>query len=279
MSNQHRHPSWTFAVLLSLCVGVTIAGGCQRGDDPQAAAPKVGVANHADTDPSYQPTMDLAEQQLQQLEALVANVLNTHQLSDADSTTIDNVMQQYAGTMYQGFNIASNDAQQAADTQGAQGSTDTIQAFETTAQDHANRTNTLAQNMDAIDDGLANGTINGHAALDRKVPAAAPVKFAARPARKDAKTTVSSVCRGAAKAVSDFLVPPAHASVAIPCIAPCAAQNWPACIGCIAGAVGSAISAWNTFRDCWNSCSCHWYSFWCCAKKGWCLAVFIAKLA
>jgi hypothetical protein len=77
--------------------------------------------------------------------------------------------------------------------------------------------------------------------------------------------------------IGDFFVRDAEARYFAPCVGPCVAKNWPACVSCVVAAGPKGIDAWNSFVHCWNGCRGWWWKKrWCRVK---CLAKFIAKLA
>ena len=73
-------------------------------------------------------------------------------------------------------------------------------------------------------------------------------------------------------------MPPVDAAIAWPCVGPCAAQKWGACVTCVVTAIPSGYEAWNAFVSCWNGSgrpSWVWTWVW---KTG-CVLAFVARLA
>lgn len=77
------------------------------------------------------------------------------------------------------------------------------------------------------------------------------------------------------QSISEIIVPPAYAAVAVGCIPLVRSKNWQAAVNCIVNAGQQATSIYNDFVRCWNSAR-GWLKW---LKQASCLAQFIARLA
>lgn len=77
------------------------------------------------------------------------------------------------------------------------------------------------------------------------------------------------------QSISEIIVPPAYAAVAVGCIPLVRSKNWQAAVNCIVNAGKQAIGTYNDFLSCWNSARrpFKWL------KQASCLVQFIARLA
>jgi hypothetical protein len=79
------------------------------------------------------------------------------------------------------------------------------------------------------------------------------------------------------KTFADLLVPPAHAGLAVGCLAICKASAGTACFGCVAAATGTGAALVNEYVNCTSNCGrCRWFRPWGCACRGVCLFGFLA---
>ncbi|AFY36072.1 hypothetical protein [Calothrix sp. PCC 7507] len=74
--------------------------------------------------------------------------------------------------------------------------------------------------------------------------------------------------------VSNFVVPPAYAAVAAPCVGLAISKNWTALATCVVSSSSQATKIYNEFVSCWNKAS----GFWKWFKRTACLAKLIIKL-
>ena len=107
-----------------------------------------------------------------------------------------------------------------------------------------------------------------------------PVASALHPEGQFALSLQHEEQRGLLSAISDAMMPPAHAALGIGCYAICYASVGVACFECIAAAGAAAVTAYNAWLACKGGCCrCRWYKPWCCFCKGACLTAFLATLA
>ncbi|MDP5016921.1 MAG: hypothetical protein NWQ43_06390 [Dolichospermum sp.] len=89
-------------------------------------------------------------------------------------------------------------------------------------------------------------------------------------ANYDVAITVSNLLQK----VSNFIIPPAYAAVAAPCIGLAISKNWTALAACVVNSSSQATQIYNEFVRCWNNAS----GFWKWFKKVACLAKLIIRL-
>lgn len=76
------------------------------------------------------------------------------------------------------------------------------------------------------------------------------------------------------QSISEIIVPPAYAAVAVGCIPLVRSKNWKAAVNCIVNAGQQATSIYNNFVRCWDSAS-GWLKW---LKQARCLATLIVRL-
>jgi hypothetical protein len=78
--------------------------------------------------------------------------------------------------------------------------------------------------------------------------------------------------------IASFIVTPAEAAIAVPCIAWCSALIWPSCFFCVASAAPVAVSDFNAMVSCWNGAGKPWWMPNWIWQPG-CVAVLVGQLA
>ncbi|CBE69205.1 MAG: hypothetical protein F9K13_06515 [Candidatus Methylomirabilis oxygeniifera] len=273
---------------------------------------KKDIAEVSAASPTFKAIHDPLEGKLKAIEGVLSGVERRKIVVEAD-VELGKQMYEYAEAMKAAFDQAMKDAEEAAKSQGKKGSVGSLRVFEDTAKAHEKRVKGIETQTKSIESALKKGTIK----LDKPVllkmePAEREEfrKFLEPPVSKELEKThpdifhhprrgtsldlsgvtqvaenIQGFCSSLPEEVSNFLVTPAEASIAIPCIAPCANAfsnkknpNWAACWSCIASQGQQAIVAWNSFVSGWNACGqCKKVVTWPC--KALRLAIFIAKLA
>lgn len=89
------------------------------------------------------------------------------------------------------------------------------------------------------------------------------------------KTNTKITVFNPVKTLSDIILPPVYAAVAIPCIRYAQVKDWSNLAKCVARAVPQVIAIYNQFVDCWYKAS-GWLKW---LKQAFCLARFIIRLA
>src|SRR5262245_49815786 len=139
-----HHSRTVFAMLMA---GALAAAGCQRGGDG-AKAGRVGVNAQAEINPDLQVTLNTAEGQLSFLEQTTQQILNTHLINSSQEEALQQTMFDYANSMKHGFDVAADDATLASNSNGVDGSGESIVIYENFADLHVPRVSTFADNMD-----------------------------------------------------------------------------------------------------------------------------------
>jgi hypothetical protein len=248
----------------------------------------------------YDAVSAQAESQLTELERLAARILEQGVMTDEDGRRNDELTNAYGSSMFSAYQLVHKAAEQAAVSEGHEGDARLTTEFELMASKHENRALALAVTWEKIHAAITQGDIR-EARLELPQGAPSPVKqltqegeqqlthrhdmvrpdflkIAAR--AEEEKHSLSGMCKAAASALGNFIIPTAEAAQIYKCVGPCAAKKWGDCLKCIGNAAPVVINAWNEFQGCWNSAGeCKWSKPWNCAKKAWCLAKFIAVLA
>jgi hypothetical protein len=233
---------------------------------------------------------DTAEQQLGELEKLADTILETGMIGADTGKRVDMVMNAYAGNFFKAYQAAHAAADKAASTEGAEGDARLLTDFELLATRHETRTIALALKWEKIHASVVQGQIKeANLSLPGDVSPLQQLTqegqqqlamndvfrpdFLSIAQRGEAeKNSFGTLCRSAASAVGELIVPTADAALVWKCVGPCKNKNWSACWQCIASAGPAAIQAWNDFQSCWNQNSKWWW-------RTWCLAKFVARLA
>ena len=226
----------------------------------------------------------VAEANLTELERLANRVLETKTLTAEDERRADGLMNSYANHLFKAYQIAQEAADVASRTEGAEGDGRVLGDFELVASTHEKRTIELALKMEKVHAGVVQGEIK-QASLDlptnlspvQQLTQEGQQQLALRPGfqkivGRSEDTSFSGMCRSAAGAVGELLVPTAEAALIWPCVSPCKNKRWNECWACVSKAGPQAVAAWNDFWSCWNQRSAWWWRAWCVAK-------FVAKLA
>jgi hypothetical protein len=83
-------------------------------------------------------------------------------------------------------------------------------------------------------------------------------------------TTVSDMLQK----VSNFVIPPAYAAVAAPCVGLAISRNWTGLAACVVNAGSQATQIYNEFVSCWNKAS----GFWKWFKRTACVVRLIIRI-
>ncbi|MDQ0463555.1 hypothetical protein QO010_001326 [Caulobacter ginsengisoli] len=190
--------------------------------------------------------------------------------------------QSYASGMNDLFNQVAGNAKLASESKGTKGDVQGLKAFEDLAQVHEA---TLNKEADANDDFM--GRIqSGDVLIDARLVAGWPVRD-----QQAFKAFLSPKAVGSYPSLSKLTAIPqepqrlalagptaTQCSAAIPCIAPCYAQQWTACVNCIMQATAKAKTAWAQYQSCKGGAG---KPKWMPLKvwQAGCLTKFIAVLA
>lgn len=267
--------------------------------------------------PAFKAQLDPLGMKLSNIETLLGRVEGQKLVTERDSEDLGKTMFEYAQGMKAAFDAALKEAELAANSKGKQGSVASLKHFEDTAKGHEARLKAVEAKTQAIEAQLKTGTVKLDRVQLQKLSPADREEFERflapqglqemrklhpdlfkslphlQPGRMKPMTPGSSLkpfdgtqvagavagfCSALPEQIGAFLISPAEAALGVPCIAPCAAQNWAACAACIVAAGPAAIQAWNTFAGRWNGCGKCWkpWTWWCKAKA---LTALIAKLA
>lgn len=259
-----------FVASALLCIATPAASFAQ---DTRGSAASADVAS----------LLQQGDAQLSELEQAARSIETSGVVTVETAVKYQEVLAAYADTMHQATDAALNSAALAARTKGAQGSVQSLQAFEKVAKDHEVRTAALQRRLAAISEKMNGGSIK-------------TVGFGPE-------------LRAIVDRLNTPIVAPAEAALAIPALSPCGAQLWAACIVAIAAAVGPAKTAWNQYQSCqanapgvppqptppskspWYTYPYRWSQYvtqnsaysWAVVKRAAyqsaCVAVFVAKIA
>lgn len=193
-------------------------------------------------DAGYERTLQSLDGQFQQIADQTDAMI---QEGSNENPALEERMYSYAETMNEAFQQALEDAKLAADTEGKEGNGANLGAFEKLAQGHAAQLQQLGERAGAI---AINSEDNLHG------PTGGP-----RNPAEDWSDKQDSVL----SALSGLFISQAEARVAAQCVAPCASQNWGACMSCVVSAGPEAVRAWNEFVSCWREAAGFWGRFSC----------------
>lgn len=159
----------------------------------------------------------------------------------------------YAKAMMEDFDTAMKQAELAAKSQGKEGSTALVKPFEDLAKQHEGRMKTL----DARAQKIGGDIEKGEGETKKSSSIAEP-------------TEATKVARGwpMLEKISNFLISPAHAAIAIPVVAACSQANpnsnppptvaqFATCLLATQTAGGLRVQAQTTFTACWNAAHRH----------------------
>lgn len=293
----------------ALTLSLFLAGGLMAFGAAVQAQPKPGT----DATPAFKAKLEPLGGKLrnieQRVDALVAKVNKRKLITEADmeDAELDKAMQEYADAMKAAYDDAIKQAEQAARSKGKEGNTADLKAFEDLAKAHDKLMKRVEAKTRKVEAQIRAGVIR----LDK------PVLQKATPAERDefrkqlkpegiremeklhpdlfkpGKTSLLSpqpesagapllaaagYCAPLLGQLGDLLVSPAHAAIALPCVAPCAAKNWGACAACVVNAGAQAVEAYNSFVRCWNGNGKPWWVPRWLWRTG-CVAALVAKLA
>ncbi|HYX24229.1 MAG TPA: hypothetical protein VFC23_08770 [Thermoanaerobaculia bacterium] len=245
--------------VLALC----ITGGALQAQEEKRGTNDSGAPNLA----AYRNELLQNREHLNRAESAVAKIEREKRVTEEDSAAIDRELYAYATAIKSAYDRASQQAETAGKTKGKQGSVGHFITFEETAQADQKKVERIQKRLEAIDRKIQSKEIRLDERSSFRDPAAGSDVPAAAPSLYD--TVVA--CLG-----GDWsLVDSAEASLALPCVAPCSAQNWGACAACIVSKAPGAVSAWNSFQSCWNGAHKPFQAL----KRAGCVAVFLARIA
>lgn len=293
----------TLTVSLFLAVGLLAFGSGAH------AQPKPG----ADATPAFKTKLEPLGGKLrnieQRVDALVAKVNQRKLITEAEmeDADLDKAMKEYADAMKAAYDDAIKQAEQAARSKGKEGNTANLKAFEDLAKTHDKRMKQVEAKTRKVEAQIRTGAIRLDKSVLQKVTPAEREEFRKhlKPEGiremeklhpdlfKPGKTSLLSpqlesesvllsaaagYCAPLLGQLGDLLLSPAHAALALPCVAPCAARNWAACATCVVGAGAGAVAAYNSFVSCWNGSGKKWWTPWW-LWRSWCVTKLVAKLA
>jgi hypothetical protein len=244
--------------VLTLCVAA-IAGAAAFGAAPDATAPMapaMAAAPAAIADMGAKLRDD--DRQLTAIEGLYARIQAGRTTEDRDKSAdeLEARLAAYATAMLSSHNAALGQAQLAIQTNGRQGSVDSLRAFEDLASNHESR-------LRQIDNRAQKLSPKAGSLVD---PAKVrPVQFGLL----------------ILKAVGGFLVTPAQGAIALSVWSPCHTHpaQQPACNKAIVAAVGATASAQSTFSACWASKESVRPKWWRAFLRGGCATALAIRLA
>jgi hypothetical protein len=258
-------------------------------------------------DPAFKAKMDLAEPKLKAVESLVRKIESEKLITEKDSDDLHNAMYGYAEDMKTAADEALKDAEKAANTKGKEGNVANLKSFEERAKADEVRVKGVEKKVTDIEGAVKDGIIKldrpilqkmtpseredfkkflkpkGLKEMERQHPDI--FKSGAKPgdnldlfARAHVESALTGFCSSLPNQIGNFFVSPAEAAICWPCVAPCLARNWTACLTCIVSKGPVIIAEWNKFVRCWNGAGKPWWvPGW--AWKTHCLVVFIGKVA
>ena len=263
--------------------------------------------------PTFVPVVPAAEQlaaarkNLRSVEAALKVVEGEKVLGIEAAEAFDGGLNRYAEGAFGAYNALMNDAALAAKSEGQAGDVEYMRSFEQELEvDHV-RLLRVQEQVKSVQAAVQSGDVMFDLALLEKMSPEELSSFASY-VSKDALTKYRETYPylpfpewslrahlfpnglGAfASAVYDqacaipgrvdrALMPPVDAAIAWPCVGPCAAQKWGACLACVVTAIPSGYEAWNAFVSCWNGSGRPWW-VWTWVWKTGCVLTFVARLA
>jgi len=225
---------------------------------------------------------------LTQLEGIASRIESKKLIALQDDKDMDRLMMEYANGMIEAFNASIENAKEYANSKGAKGSIQLLDDFEKTIPEHKNRVDALGRRyVDWEDDKIPKGDI----ILGRDILITFPpgvldefTRSLSKPALEKYRKLYPDLVKtepvpkdaeGEGPNLVDFgeatenfencgsfepgwASPSLSGSVAAGCAALCIAQNWPACIACIAAVLPQAPGIVQEFQDCWRNCGEHY---------------------
>lgn len=293
----------------TLTVSLFLAAGLLAFGTGAHAQPKPG----ADVTPAFKAKIEPLGGKLrnieQRVDALVAKVNKRKLITEAEmeDAELDKAMKEYADAMKAAYDDAIKQAEQAARSKGKEGNTADLKAFEDLAKAHDKRMKQVEAKTRKVEAQIRTGAIRlDKSVLQKATPAEReefrkhlkpegiremeklhpdlfkPGKTSLLSPQLESESALFSAAAGYCAPLlgqlGDLLVSPAHAAIALPCVAPCAAKNWAACAACVVNAGGQAVEAYNSFVSCWNGSGKPWWTprwLW----RTWCVTKLVAKLA
>src|SRR6185436_3919012 len=220
----------------------------------------------------FKAELSSAQAKLATAEAAVERIGSTRRATALDTAAIDKGMYEYAAGFKALFERATREAELAARTNGRQGNIDNLLLFEEVASAEEKRVQKLAARLQALSSSAERGEVQLHTSSAASEP---DERFLPLDPLVGAYDSFVACFSGGWE--SWELIPRAEAAIAKPCVPPCAAKNWNACLQCIVNKVPAAIATWNQFKNYWDSASGNGLQkAW---KRAQCLATFIQKLA
>ena len=240
-------------------------------------APMAGPAEAASSGPAGIPT---AEASFQRLQGGFEQLRSLRTLTARDlEAPLD---QTYASGMNDLFNQVAGNAKLASESKGAKGDVQGLKVFEDLAQTHEASLNREEQANDEFMARVQAGDVLIDAKLVATWPARDQQAFKAflSPRGVGSYPSLAKVAAIPMEPQRLALVGPTatQCSAAAPCIAPCYAQQWTACVNCIMQATAKAKAAWAQYQSCKGGAG---KPRWMPLKiwQAGCLTKFIAVLA
>lgn len=224
----------------------------------------------------FKDVLQARERQLTSIEQLFTRIevsrLPAEKEKHADE--LDNILAAYAKGMIEDFDTAMKQAELAAKSQGKQGSIGLVKPFEDQAVKHEQS----MKNLDARAQKLGRDIEKGETKKSSSI---------AEP------TEAAKVARGwpMLEKISNFLISPAHAAIAIPVVAACSKTNiqlsntpptpaqYAACDQASQIASSLRVQAQTAFNTCWNKHEGTRPKLWRSTLRTGCVTALVAKLA
>jgi len=222
-----------------------------------------------------------------------------------EDAEFDTEMMAYANGMKAAFDQALQEAEAASKSEGREGNSVSLKAFEEMAKVHESKFKAMEARQSKLELKIKDGTIT----LDKSViqksspvqlrefrdflsPQGLQKNYWIHPQLKQLGMNMpldylrdagfvdqaKEIYYAIPGALSAFLVAPAEASLAWGCVSPCWNRNWSECSQCIARVAPGAGPIWNQFVSCWSGSGKAWYTPWFWHRAG-CLFTFVYKLA
>jgi len=245
--------------------------------------------------------LDDGDRKLRETQSTLANIEKKKRLTEADADAVEKTMFAYAEGLKAAFDEATKDAEKAAKSQGREGSVASLRTFELKAKTQEAAMKQIQAQTKAIETKVERKAIQVDQSLQRRTSQiereelrrfleaeernlsdeTQPAMFMTqRVSLNTFEAAPEAVYAGQfpspfAEASSSFhAVSTTMPSIGAPCVSPCAAKDWGACLACIVAAAPAAIGAWNNFVGCWNGASGWWKWF----KRAACLAKLVSVL-
>jgi hypothetical protein len=203
------------------------------------------------------------------VESILSGLETGKEVTQKDSDLIDGELLAYATGIKTAYDQAQRQAETAGRSKGEQGNVDDFLLFERTAQAEQRKVEQIRKRLEALNTKIKSNQVRFVEQPQTGANLLEPVR--------DVVGTLTGFLDSISGCLAGDcdLVSSAEASLAIPCVPPCAAKNWGACATCIISNAPAAIQAWNNFQGCWNGAHKPFQAW----KRAGCVAAFLVRIA